>query len=132
VCAHLGLLPQSVNKLGGYKVQGRDSRSAQDIEFDAMRLVKAGADMVVLECVPAILAAEITQELAVPVMGIGAGSACDAQVLVSYDMLGLGRGKSPRFVKNFMADNASILGAVEDYVASVKASRFPAEEHSYC
>ena len=132
VCAHLGLLPQSVHKLGGYRVQGRDSESAAIIKEDALALQNAGAQMLVLECVPAGLAAEITAELNIPVIGIGAGPECDGQVLVVYDMLGIsGEEIRPRFVKNFMPTADSIQGAVSNYVKAVREGRFPGEEQSF-
>jgi len=131
VCAHLGLLPQSVNKLGGYKVQGRDEKEAQAILADAVAMESAGADLILLECVPSVLAAEITAALDVPVIGIGAGVQCDAQVLVLYDMLGITSGKRPRFSKDFLQDAGDIRGAVRSYVQAVKESSFPGKEHSF-
>jgi 3-methyl-2-oxobutanoate hydroxymethyltransferase len=131
VCAHLGLLPQSVNKMGGYKVQGRDENSAHDMIVDARAMEEAGADIVLLECVPATLAAEITAALEVPVIGIGAGPQCDAQVLVSYDMLGITPGKRPKFSKDFLKDAEDIRGAVSAYVQAVKDGTFPSDEHSF-
>jgi len=131
VCAHLGLLPQSVNKMGGYKVQGRDEKAAHDMINDARAMEEAGADIVLLECVPSTLAAEITAALEVPVIGIGAGPQCDAQVLVSYDMLGITPGKRPKFSKDFMQETGDIRGAVSAYVQAVKSGAFPADEHSF-
>ncbi len=131
VCAHLGLLPQSVHKMGGYKVQGRDADSARRIQEDALALQNAGASMLVLECIPASLAADVTGALEIPVIGIGAGAGCDGQVLVLYDMLGITPRKKPRFVKNFLSETGSIKAAVAAYVAAVKAGSFPASEHSY-
>jgi 3-methyl-2-oxobutanoate hydroxymethyltransferase len=131
VCAHLGLLPQSVHKLGGYKVQGREASQAEQMLLDAEALIAAGADMLLLECVPAELAQRITDSVDVPVIGIGAGAGCDAQVLVLHDMLGLGGGVSPRFVKDFLAESGSIGAAIENYVAAVKSGEFPADEHSF-
>ena len=131
VCAHLGLTPQTVNKLGGYRVQGRDQETAQQMINDAVLLQDAGASIILLECVPAILAKEITLALDVPVIGIGAGADTDAQVLVLHDMLGITPGRSPKFVKNFMADADSIEAAVQQYVAEVKAGSFPAQEHGF-
>ncbi len=131
VCAHLGLLPQSVHKLSGYRVQGRDTSSARRILEDAAAVAAAGADMLLLECVPASLADEVVATVKVPVIGIGASGACDAQVLVSYDMLGLSSGHRPRFSKNFLTGRDSIQAAVEDYVQAVKSGRFPASEHLY-
>lgn len=131
VCAHLGLLPQSVNKLGGYKVQGRDEKEAQAMLVDARAMEDAGADILLLECVPSLLAAEITAAVDVPVIGIGAGPNCDAQVLVLYDMLGITPGKRPRFSKDFLQDSGDIRGAVRAYVKAVKDGSFPADEHSF-
>ncbi len=132
VCAHLGLTPQSVHALGGYRVQGRDDAAAATLSRHARELADAGAAMLVLELMPSALAAEITQSLAIPVIGIGAGSRCSGQVLVLHDMLGVTRGKLPRFVRNFMEDAGSIDAAVRRYVADVKARRFPEEQaHGY-
>ncbi len=130
VCAHLGLTPQSVNKLGGFKVQGRGSDQAQAIIEDAKALEAAGADMLVLECVPSSLAAEVTRQLRIPVVGIGAGADTDAQVLVVYDLLGLSP-RSPKFSKNYLAETGEIKLALEAYVAEVKAGIFPGPEHSF-
>lgn len=131
VCAHLGLLPQSVNKLGGYKVQGRNDKEAQSMLTDARAMEDAGADILLLECVPSLLAAEITAALEVPVIGIGAGPQCDAQVLVLYDMLGITPGKRPRFSRDFLQQSGDIRGAVRAYVQAVKDGSFPADEHSF-
>ena len=131
VCAHLGLLPQSVHKLGGYRVQGRDEESAQILMEDALALQEAGAQMLVLECVPAKLAAEITQALRIPVIGIGAGAGCDGQVLVLYDMLGITTEELPRFAKNFLDDADNVLDALKSYVRAVKDGSFPGAEHSF-
>lgn len=131
VCAHLGLLPQSVNKLGGYRVQGKDEAAAKVIIDDARAMQAAGADMVLLECVPATLAAQITHALDIPVIGIGAGVECDAQVLVLYDMLGITPGKRPKFSKDFLQGSNSIAEALAAYVAAVKGGTFPGPEHSF-
>ncbi len=131
VCAHLGLLPQSVHKLGGYRVQGRDEESAQIMKEDALALEQAGAQMLVLECVPKALAAEISQSLAIPVIGIGAGPDCDGQVLVLYDMLGITPRYAPRFSKNFLAETHSVAEAIAAYVKAVKEVKFPAAEQSF-
>jgi len=131
VCAHLGLLPQSVHKLGGYRVQGRDEEAAHIMREDALALESAGAQMLVLECVPSHLAAEISRSLMIPVIGIGAGSECDGQVLVLYDMLGITPGKPPRFVKNFLEGADSIADAVGAYVKAVQDGSFPGPEHSF-
>ena len=130
MCAHLGLTPQSVHDLGGYRVQGRDSESALKIERDARTLESAGARMLVLELVPADLAEGITQSLKIPTIGIGAGSATTGQVLVLHDMLGITPGKRPRFAKNFLANSGNIASAVKQYVSEVQARTFPSEEHS--
>ncbi len=130
VCGHVGLQPQSVEKYGGFKVQGRDEDSAQEILKGAQALQRAGAVLIVLECIPAALAAKITAALDIPTIGIGAGVDCDGQVLVIYDLLGISA-RSLRMVKNFLADNGNIRDAVSRYVAAVKSGDFPAEEHSY-
>ena len=125
VCAHLGLLPQSIHRLGGYRYQGRDHASADAIRHDALALQDAGAGMLVLECVPAVLAGEISRLLSIPVIGIGAGNACDGQVLVLYDMLGLTPGKPPSFSKDFLAGRPGVAEAVAAYVQDVKSGAFP-------
>lgn len=130
VCAHLGLTPQSVHRLGGFKVQGRDEVVAARMREDARRVVEAGAELLVLECVPRALAAEISVELPIATVGIGAGAACDGQVLVLHDLLGVTPGRRPRFVKNFLADDG-VGGAVRAYAAAVREGRFPADEHSF-
>jgi 3-methyl-2-oxobutanoate hydroxymethyltransferase len=131
VCGHLGLLPQSINQLGGYKVQGREKSAADKILGDALALEQAGAALLVLECVPAALAAQITRQLQIPTIGIGAGADCDGQVLVLYDMLDISGGKRPRFSKNFLQQSGSIQAAIEQYIADVKSARFPSQEQSY-
>ncbi|MCB1567354.1 MAG: 3-methyl-2-oxobutanoate hydroxymethyltransferase [Xanthomonadales bacterium] len=132
VCAHLGLTPQSVMKLGGFKVQGREAAAAQRLRDDARAVQAAGADLLVLECVPRALAAEITADLRIPTIGIGAGAACDGQVLVMHDALGLrGRHRTPRFVKNFLETSGSIEAAFAAYVAEVRDGRFPAPIHGF-
>lgn len=131
VCSHLGLLPQSVYKLGGYRVQGRTAEEAEQILSDAKALEQAGVDIILLECVPAELAARITQSVNVPVIGIGAGTDCDAQVLVCYDMLGLNHGTPARFVKNFLSETNDIQKAFEAYVRQVKSGEFPQPEHTF-
>lgn len=130
-CAHLGLTPQSVNKFGGYKVQGRDTEHAKTILEDALALQAAGADLLVLECVPVALAEELTARLAIPVIGIGAGKVTDGQVLVINDMLGLTPGKAPKFSRNFLAETDSVQAAIAAYAAAVKDGSFPAAEHSF-
>ncbi len=131
VCAHLGLTPQTVHALGGFRVQGRGDSAADKLLADAQAVEQAGADLLVLECVPASLGARISQTLAIPVIGIGAGVDCDGQVLVLYDLLGIGRGKAPRFSKNFLAGHDSIHRAIAAYVADVRAGAFPAPEHGW-
>ena len=131
VCGHLGLLPQSVNRLGGYKVQGREPAQAQKILEDAIAIERAGAGLLVLECVPSLLATEISENLNIPVIGIGASPACDGQVLVLYDMLDISVGNRPRFSKNFMAEANSIEDAVMRYHRAVKTGQFPTAEHCY-
>jgi len=131
VCAHLGLLPQSVHKLGGYRVQGKTEDSALKIFEDAIAMEEAGADMLVLECVPAGVAKRISQNVEMPVIGIGAGVDCDGQVLVLYDMLGISKGKRPKFSKNFIEGQGSISAAIKAYVNAVEAKEFPALEHSF-
>ena len=130
VCAHIGLTPQSVHALGGFKVQGRGD-AAQICIDDAIGVEEAGASAVVLEAVPQSLAAEITKKLTIPTIGIGAGKDCDGQVLVLQDMIGVYLKKSPKFCKNFMQDADSISAAIELYVKEVKDGTFPAEEHSF-
>ena len=131
VCGHIGLTPQSVHQLGGYRVQGKKSADAQKLLEEAAALEQAGAGMIVLEAIPALLAAEITAQLTIPTIGIGAGAACSGQVLVLYDMLDIYPGKKARFVKNFLLGAGSIAAAVKNYVAEVKAGSFPAAEHSF-
>ncbi|MBD7977848.1 MULTISPECIES: 3-methyl-2-oxobutanoate hydroxymethyltransferase [Pseudomonas] len=131
-CVHLGLTPQTVNVLGGYKVQGRSEAQARQLRADAIALEQAGAAMLLLECVPSDLAAEISQSVSIPVIGIGAGSGTDGQVLVLHDMLGLSlTGRTPKFVKNFMAGQPSIVEALRAYTQAVKAVTFPAPEHEF-
>ncbi|MFV2056248.1 MAG: 3-methyl-2-oxobutanoate hydroxymethyltransferase, partial [Thiohalomonadales bacterium] len=123
VCGHLGLLPQSINQLGAYKVQGKDEASAKQILQDAKALQAAGAEMLVLECVPQRLAADITESLHIPVIGIGAGPHCDGQVLVLQDVLGLSTQLKPRFAKNFLIGKDSILSAAQAFVSEVKSGK---------
>ena len=131
VCAHLGLKPQSVHKIGGFKVQGRDPDVAKKMTEDALRLQNHGADIVLLECVPNELGQIVTEALEVPVIGIGAGPEVDGQILVLYDILDITRGKVPRFVKNFMAGHDSPLEALVAYVEAVKTKSYPAPEHCF-
>lgn len=131
VCAHLGLQPQKVHKLGGYRVQGREARAAETMLEEARILEEAGADLLVLECVPAELAKIITRALTIPVIGIGASVACDGQILVLYDILGLSMGRVPKFSHNFMSEAGSIEGAVNAYVEAVKSGQFPGKDHVF-
>jgi 3-methyl-2-oxobutanoate hydroxymethyltransferase len=131
VCGHLGLLPQSVHQLGGYRVQGREREAAHAMLEDARGLEAAGAALLVLECVPADLAREITRAVSMPVIGIGAGPDCDGQVLVLQDMLGITPGKRPKFSRDFMAGQGSVQAAVQAYVQAVKSGGFPAPEHCF-
>jgi 3-methyl-2-oxobutanoate hydroxymethyltransferase len=131
VCAHLGLTPQSVHQLGGYRVQGKSIESADQLRADALALQTAGASMLVLEAIPAALGKETTELLAIPTIGIGAGPDCAGQVLVMHDMLGAFPGRKARFVKNFMDGQSSIEGAVRAYIAAVKDGTFPAAEHCF-
>jgi len=132
VCGHLGLTPQSVHQLGGYRVQGKDDASAQQLVSDAQSLENAGAGMIVLEMLPASLAKTITASIQIPTIGIGAGVDCSGQVLVLQDMLGIYHGKSPRFVRNFMQGAGSVADAVAAYVRAVKDGSFPDDaQHSH-
>ena len=132
VCAHIGLTPQSVHQLGGYRVQGKDAAGAAALKADALALEAAGAAMMVMEMVPGAVAAEITGALTTTAtIGIGAGAGCDGQVLVLHDMLGVFPGRKARFVKNFMEGAGSIDAAVQAYVAAVKDGSFPAAEHGW-
>lgn len=132
VCIHLGLTPQSVNVMGGYRVQGRDETGAEQLLADALAAEAAGAALLLLECVPQGLAQRVQQVLSIPVIGIGAGAACDGQVLVLHDMLGLHNGKPARFVKNFLTEgDGSIEDAFRAYVKAVKSGSYPAAEHAF-
>jgi 3-methyl-2-oxobutanoate hydroxymethyltransferase len=131
VCAHLGLKPQSVHKTGGFRVQGRAEEAARHMLEDALALEEAGADLVLLECIPAALGRSITQALKVPVIGIGAGPDTDGQILVLYDILNITPGRKPRFVRNFMTGVDSPQAAVERYVQAVKSGEYPAPEHCF-
>ena len=131
VCGHLGLLPQSINILGSYKLQGKEDADAARIIADAKQIEQAGASMLILECIPAQLAREVTGQLSIPVIGIGAGVDCDGQVLVLYDMLDIGTGRYPRFSKNYLQHAENIHEAVKAYISDVKNGVFPAQEHSY-
>lgn len=131
VCAHLGLLPQSVHILGGYKVQGKSKDAASLMLEQALACEQAGAQMIVLEAIPSSLGKLITESLSIPTIGIGAGADCSGQVLVLQDMLGISPGKPPKFVKNFLDGHASIEAAVKAYVREVKSGKFPGPEHGF-
>ena len=131
VCGHLGLTPQSVHQLGGYKVQGKGENAAQQLLREAKQLEQAGAGMIVLEAIPATLAGEVTKALKIPTIGIGAGADCSGQVLVLYDMLDIFPGRKAKFVKNYLRNASSVQGAVEMYVKEVKSKAFPGPEHSF-
>lgn len=131
VCAHIGLTPQSVHQLGGYKVQGKSTEGAAELKADALALQEAGAGLVVLEAIPAGLGREVTELLKIPTIGIGAGPDCSGQVLVMHDMLGTFPGRKARFVKNFMEGQSSIEGAVDAFVAAVRDGSFPGPEHCF-
>ncbi len=132
VCGHLGLTPQSVLRLGGYRVQGREASAAKKLLDDARAVADAGADLLVLECVPSALAAQITAAVAIPTIGIGAGPSCDGQILVLHDLLGMNSGhRRPRFVKDFLAQGGSVLGAFQAYADAVRSGAFPGPEHGY-
>ena len=131
VCAHLGLKPQSVHKIGGFRVQGRDENESRKMLKNAISLQNAGADIILLECVPNELGNSIKEELDIPVIGIGAGPNVDGQILVLYDFLGITQGTTPRFVKNFMIGNDSPITAIKAYVQAVKNRDYPASEHCF-
>ncbi len=131
VCAHLGLTPQSVHVFGGYKLQGKTEQQANLILEQAKAVQNAGAQLLVLECIPTALAERITQELTIPVIGIGAGNVTDGQVLVMHDLLGISSGYIPKFSKNFLQQTGEIRSAVSQYVADVKSGAFPGKEHSF-
>lgn len=136
VCGHLGLTPQSVHQLGGYRLQGKDEKEAKQLLDDAKALAEAGASMIVLEMMPSALAASITEAISIPTIGIGAGPDCSGQVLVLHDMLGIYAGsdpdyKPPRFVRNFMPGTSSVEEAIRNYVQAVKNGEFPLAEHSF-
>ena len=131
VCAHIGLTPQYVHKLGGFRVQGREEAAAEQMRADAKALEQAGADIVLLECVPSALGTAVTESAAVPVIGIGAGADTDGQILVLYDILNVTAGRKPRFAKNFMQGGRSIGEAIAAYVSEVKSGAYPAPEHCF-
>jgi len=131
VCAHLGLTPQYVHKFGGYKVQGREEAAANQMLADAKAMEAAGADVLLLECVPSELAKTLTKSVSIPVIGIGAGADTDGQVLVCYDMLGMNPGHIPKFVKNYMIDGRTIQEAFSAFAQEVKDGSFPGPEHGF-
>lgn len=131
VCAHLGLLPQSVHTLGGFKVQGKSAEAAEVLIKDAQTLEKAGAQLLVLEAIPSELGKKVTASIKLPTIGIGAGPDCSGQVLVMHDMLGAFPGRSPKFVKNFLLGQESIEGAFKSYIQEVKTGKFPGPEHCF-
>jgi 3-methyl-2-oxobutanoate hydroxymethyltransferase len=131
ICGHLGLQPQLVISSGDYRVQGRDENSAKEIINNAVLLESLGVSALVLECIPSDLAKTVSETLKIPTIGIGAGSDCDGQVLVSFDMLGITSGKQPRFVRNFLDNQNTISDAVESFVAEVKEGTFPSQSESY-
>lgn len=131
VCAHLGLTPQSVHQLGGYRMQGRDDETAARLLEEASLLEQCGASVLVLECIPADLAGRISEQLRIPTIGIGAGPDCDGQVLVLYDLLGITPGRIPRFSKDYLRHAAGIQDALRTFVTDVKEGRFPDAEHSF-
>lgn len=131
VCGHLGLTPQSVNIFGGYKIQGREEVAANQLVKDAVHLERAGAQLLVLECVPVELAHRVTEALSIPVIGIGAGNATDGQILVMHDALGITGESTPKFAKDFLAQGGDIRGAIRSYIQEVEQGTYPAEEHSF-
>jgi 3-methyl-2-oxobutanoate hydroxymethyltransferase len=131
VMGHIGLTPQSIHRFGGHRVQGRDPEQANQLRADARALEAAGCYALVLECVPCELARAITSDVGIPTIGIGAGPACDGQVLVLHDLLGIDTGVSPRFVKQYAAVGQALSAAVEEYAAEVRQALFPADEHCF-
>jgi 3-methyl-2-oxobutanoate hydroxymethyltransferase len=131
VCAHLGLTPQSVHKFGGFRIQGREQAAADRVLAEALAVQSAGADLLVMEGVPVSLGKRVTEALAIPVIGIGAGPDCDGQVLVIHDMLGITPGKRPKFSKDFLAGRDSVASAIAAYVEDVRSGAFPAAEHCF-
>ena len=131
VCAHLGLLPQLIYQSGKYSVQGKEKNEAERLLADALEVEQAGAQLLIVECIPATLAQQISEQLTIPVIGIGAGVNCDGQVLVLYDMLGISSGRKPRFTKDYMQQADSLAAAIQAYVAEVREQEFPGLEHSF-
>lgn len=131
VCAHIGLTPQYVHKMGGFKVQGREAEAAKQMVKEAIQLQDAGADIVLIECVPSSVGKAVTEALEVPTIGIGAGPHCDGQILVLYDILDVTFGRKPRFAKNYMIDGTNCFDAIKQYVSEVKSGAYPAAEHCF-
>ena len=131
VCGHLGLTPQSVHVFGGFKIQGREEDKAQKMIDDAKALEAAGAQLLVLECIPSALAKRITDALSIPTIGIGAGSLTDGQILVMHDLVGISAGYIPKFSKNFLLETGNMPAAVQKYCTDVKSGAFPSAEHEF-
>ena len=131
VCAHIGLRPQSVNKMGGYKVQGKENKEAENLINEAKRIEESGADILLLECVSSATAKKVCESVNIPIIGIGAGPDVDAQILVLYDILGITPGKLPKFSKNYMNGQNTIQQAIVDYIEEVKTQKYPSEQHSF-
>tara|TARA_Y100000768_G_scaffold366971_1_gene329617 strand:+ start:401 stop:1216 length:816 start_codon:yes stop_codon:yes gene_type:complete len=131
ICAHIGLRPQSVNKMGGYKVQGKSSTEAKILIQEAKKIEDSGADLLLLECVSAQTAMELSKKITIPIIGIGAGPEVDGQILVLYDILGISPGKLPKFSKNYMDGNNTIEDAIKHYIHEVKTLKYPTDEHSF-
>lgn len=131
VCGHLGLTPQSVHVFGGFKIQGRDQAAAEKMISDAKALEKAGAQLLVLECIPSLLAKAITEAVSIPTIGIGAGKDTDGQILVMHDLVGISAGYIPKFSKNFLAETGNMPAAVQKFIADVQSGAFPSSEHEF-
>ncbi|MBE0365233.1 3-methyl-2-oxobutanoate hydroxymethyltransferase [Pseudoalteromonas ulvae UL12] len=131
VCGHLGLTPQSVHVFGGFKIQGRENEQAEKMIKDAQALERAGAQLLVLECIPSALAARITQSVSIPTIGIGAGKLTDGQILVMHDLVGISAGYIPKFSKNFLLEAGNMPGAVKKYIDDVASGDFPSTEHEF-
>ena len=131
ICAHIGLRPQSVNKMGGYKVQGKSSNEANALIQEAKKIEDSGADLLLLECVSSQTAKELASEISIPIIGIGAGSEVDGQILVLYDILGISQGQLPKFSKNYMDGNNTIEDAIKQYIQEVKTLKYPTDKHSF-
>ncbi len=131
ICAHIGLRPQSVNKMGGYKVQGKSSNEAEELIQEAKRIEESGADLLLLECVSSKTAKELSNEITIPIIGIGAGAEVDGQILVLYDILGISPGKLPKFSKNYMDGKNTIKDAIKQYIKEVKTLEYPTDQHSF-